>query len=170
MVDKIIVVPEGIRGLGNIIIPKTLQDYNEGANTIISSKEESINGINNTVYELNYYTALVLVINRSSTFIPFVDGAEVQVPIRVLDGNNNPVPDVRVDWEVDNEFTGHLITNSNGNGTFEYLLYTVNNQKVYSFDVKFEIAATVHNPKETNIVTVITGCTLTLARTGYEED
>lgn len=170
MVDKIIVVPEGIRGLGNIIIPKTLSDYNAGINSNISSKEESIDEINNTIYELNYYITPVIVINSSSNFIPFVDGAEVQVPIRVLDGNNNPVQDVRVDWEVDNDFHGHLITNSNGNSTFEYLLYIVNNQKVYSFDVEFEIAATVHNPKVTNSVTVITGCTLTLARTGYVEE
>lgn len=169
--DKIIVPFEDIRCLGNIIISKSLSDF-EGVNSNVTSKEETINGIINSVFELNYYVNMSIIVNAPTSFIPYVDGKEISFPITVVDENNNPLHDVRVEWDVDGDFTGHLITSNNGTATFEYTLATdpVSGVKNYSFSVEFSIPAGDHNPLVTASATIITGCTLTLSRTGYVED
>ena len=170
MVDKIVITPEKIRGLGNIIIPKNLSDYIECNDSVIGSKEATINGITNNVMEINYYTNPQIIITAPTSFIPFVNGNDVNIPVKVVDSNNNPLHDVRVDWTVES-FDGHFITDDNGNGTFTYAMHTdAQNNKIYNFTVAFNIGQTVHNPSVTNSITVKTGCTLTLARTGYVED
>ena len=149
--DKITIPFEDIRGLGNIIIPKTLSDYVNGSNANVSEDTANINDISTNVLKLEYYSVLSINITESSTFIPFSSGAEVQVAINVTDSSNVPVHDVRVDWEVDGDFTGHIVTDNSGEAVFEWLL---NN---YSFDVEFEIGASEHNPI-TAQTTVVTGC------------
>ena len=173
MVDKIIITPEKIRGLGNIIIPKNLTDYIDCNNSSLTSKETTINEIATEVFELNYYITPSIIVNAPTTsFIPYVDGQEITFPITVVDENNNRVQNVRVEWDVNNDFSGHVVTDTNGTADFEYNLATdpTTGAKSYSFTVDFEISETDHNPKVTNSVTVTTGCTLTLARTGYMED
>ena len=53
MVEKIIVSPDSIRGLGNIVAPKTTSDY-ELVDCTLSSGTDTVNGVTVTVYTLTY--------------------------------------------------------------------------------------------------------------------
>ena len=170
--DKIIVPFEDIRCLGNIIIPKSLSEYTKGDKVVLIEDTASINGITNNILKMDYYITPSIVIDAPTSFISYADGKEISFPISVVDEDNNRIHDIRVDWDVDNDFSGHIVTGANGTANFEYSLATdpTTGAKNYSFTVDFEILASDHNPKITNSVTITTGCTLTLARTGYMED
>ena len=51
MVEKIIISPESIRGLGNIVMPKTGADFEE-YNCTMEVSEDTVNGEDVTVYVL----------------------------------------------------------------------------------------------------------------------
>lgn len=53
MVEKIIVSPDSIRGLGNIVAPKLTSDY-ELVDCTLSSGTDTVNGVTVTVYTLTY--------------------------------------------------------------------------------------------------------------------
>ena len=52
MVDKIIIKPKNIRGWGQILDPKTLEDYtvNEG---VLSESADTVNGVETQVITIN---------------------------------------------------------------------------------------------------------------------
>ena len=54
MVEKIIVSPDSIRGMGNIVSPHILSDYTV-SDCGISSGTDTVNGVSNTVYSLHSY-------------------------------------------------------------------------------------------------------------------
>ncbi len=53
MVEKIIISPDRVRGLGNIITPKETTDY-ELVDCTLSSGTDTVNGVTVTVYTLTY--------------------------------------------------------------------------------------------------------------------
>ena len=53
MVEKIIISPDNIRGLGNIVAPKLTSDY-ELVDCTLSSGTDTVNGVTVTVYTLTY--------------------------------------------------------------------------------------------------------------------
>ena len=53
MVEKIIVNPESIRGLGNIMLPKSVTDF-ELYNSTLSESEDTVYGTTKTVFVLEY--------------------------------------------------------------------------------------------------------------------
>jgi len=53
MVEKIIVSPDSIRGLGNIVSSKSTTDYTLSDCTLTTSTD-TVNGVSTTVYTLTY--------------------------------------------------------------------------------------------------------------------
>ena len=54
MVNKITVYPEGVRGLGNVLEPKTSSDYQLFNSSIELDDTEAVNGLPLTVFGLTY--------------------------------------------------------------------------------------------------------------------
>ena len=164
MVDKIIVTPEQIRGLGNIIIPKTLSDYIECNISSLIGKETTINAIQSEVFELKYYINPVILINAPTIFTPYIQGSKLTFPITVVDENNNPIHDIQVECLVDGDSTGHIITGRDGTAKFEWII----DEHYVEFD--FIINESEHTSKSTNSISLSIGCAITLNRTGYVEE
>lgn len=162
--DKVIIPFEDIRGLGDIISPKSLSDYIEGIDSVLTEDNANINDLIYQVLEMNYYIIPEIIVNAPTNFIAYVRGTEITIPITVTDENNNPIHDIRFEFNVDNDFTGPLITNEEGTVNFTYALVN------HNFTVDFTIPETDHTPEVKKSVTIITGCTLTLRRIGYTED
>lgn len=52
MVEKITITPQEVRGLGDIISPKTLSDFNKQYSTLTTTTD-TVHGVNTTIYDLN---------------------------------------------------------------------------------------------------------------------
>ncbi|WP_405296349.1 hypothetical protein [Methanobrevibacter sp.] len=93
MQDKIIVTPESVRGLGNIVIPKSSSDF-ENYNSVISSDTEEVNGTEMTVYTLDYDGRTVLLTVPQS----YVRTSEtITVTVTLTDENGNPIEDAAIE-------------------------------------------------------------------------
>lgn len=93
MQEKIIVTPSEVRGLGNVVFPKSSSDFNEYLSKVTSDSEE-IDGITKTVYTLEYdSTTLLLTVNKSH----IQPGGTVTVTVTVTDDNGDPIENAEID-------------------------------------------------------------------------
>lgn len=93
MQDKIIVTPESIRGLGNIVIPKSPSDFQKH-NSSLSSDTEEVNGTQMTVYALNYDGSTFL-LAVSKSYVPST--GTVTVTVTLTDEEGDPIQNAAIE-------------------------------------------------------------------------
>ena len=89
MVEKIIVNPESVRGLGNIISPKNTSDFvNYMSNS--TSSTDTVNNQNMTVYTLNFGS---FVLTITPTYVK--SGSTLTLTATLIEGSG-PVEDATI--------------------------------------------------------------------------
>ena len=115
MVEKIIISPDGVRGHGNIVSPKSDEDYIV-YNSSLTEGIDIIEGSAMTVYEMEYDEPDITVSLTTSSATVTV-GDSVTLTATVLD-NSVPIDDVKVTFKQ----AGNLIGTSNTNSSGVHLL------------------------------------------------
>ena len=85
MVDRVIVTPESIRGLGNIVIEKGTSDYSVFQSEL-SSGTDTINGEDSTVFCLSYQGGYVVLLTVSSGSVSY--GSSVTLTATVMEAGS----------------------------------------------------------------------------------
>lgn len=93
MQEKIIVTPSEVRGLGNIVIPKSSTDYAKYKSSMTVDTEE-VDGIERTVYTLDY-DGRTLSVTVSKNLI--AAGSDIIVTVTFKDANGNPIQNAEID-------------------------------------------------------------------------
>lgn len=92
MVEKVIVKPNEIRGLGNIIIPKSLSDFTL-YNSALSSSTKTVNGVSTTVYTLTSDLSGIL-LTVTKNYVASSD--TITITATVTDEDGEPVSGAEV--------------------------------------------------------------------------
>ena len=117
MVEKIIVSPESIRALGNIVVPKTGADFEE-YNCTMEVSEDTVNGEDVTVYVLTPETTTINVV-LSSNVSTVTAGSNVILSVTVTE-DEVPVSGQSVSFKLGSTELGTSTTNSSGVATYTY--------------------------------------------------
>ena len=107
MVSKILISPEEVRGLGNIVEEKSVDDFEDYRSTITAES-----GVGGTIFTLSYQksTSCTLTVDKNR-----VDYTEtVHVNGVLLDENDDPISGARVKVYTYNGVYVESTTNSNG--------------------------------------------------------
>ena len=91
--EKIIVDFKEVRGLGNIISPKTLSDFEKYRCDIVN-EPDIVAGASSTVYRMNFNGTTFLV-TVSSSYVH--TGDTMTVTVTITDENGDPVGDASVE-------------------------------------------------------------------------
>lgn len=91
--EKIIVDFKEVRGLGNIVSPKSLEDFEMNLCNL-TTDTDTVSGVVTTVYQMVYSNESITVV-VSSQYVK--SGDSVTVTVTVLDENGSPVEDASVD-------------------------------------------------------------------------
>ena len=91
--DKIIVPFEDIRGLGDIVTPKSLSDFQEYF-SVISTDTEEIDGILTTVYTMDYSGSIFL-LQVSKSIVP--SGGTITITVTLTDEQGEPIENENID-------------------------------------------------------------------------
>lgn len=118
MVERIIVEPGEVRGLGNIVSPAKTDDSFSMFNSAILSSSDTVNGVSRTVYGLEYASPASVSLALSSSSVTI--GAVVTLTATVLDLNSSPISDASVVFKVNGSQVGTGTTNSSGVATYSY--------------------------------------------------
>ena len=113
MQDKIIVTPSEVRGLGNIVSEKELEDFLVYMSTITSTSEE-VDGITRKVYALGYVPPQVsLTLTLEKTVLDYDEHTNLIATL--LDENNVGIPNEEVKFYNENSYLFYTgTTDSNG--------------------------------------------------------
>ena len=117
MVEKIIISPESIRGLGNIVMPKTGADFEE-YNCTMEVGEDTVNGEDVTVYVLTPETTTISLV-LSSNVSTVTAGGDVILSVTVTE-DEVPVSGQSVSFKLGSTELGTSTTNSSGVATYTY--------------------------------------------------
>ena len=118
MVEKIIISPESIRGLGNIVMPKTGADFRSVDCTVLVGTD-TVNDETVTVFTLESSVTLlsvVLSVDDSSVVV----GDTVTLSATVTDEMTQPVEGATVSFKLNGNVLGTADTNSSGVATYSY--------------------------------------------------
>ena len=121
MVEKIIVSPESIRGLGNIVVPKTGADFEE-YNCTMEVSDDTVNGEDVTVYVLTPETTTISLV-LSSNVSTVTAGGNVILSVTVTE-DEVPVSGQSVSFKLGGTEIGTGTTNSSGVATYTYTTTT----------------------------------------------
>lgn len=134
--EKIVVNPLSVRGLGDIVSPKTVSDF-DVFDTVLSSSTDTVNGVVMTVFTESFRSGSVL--SRSGDgFVWYTDGLS-SVPVTVLLKRNSDgavIKNAVVSCIVDDETTLTATTNSSGVASFNIPL--VEGDSEYRLRFKYE--------------------------------
>ena len=86
MTDKTIINTKRVRGLGNIVSPKTTTDF-IGFNSKVSSSTDLVDGINRTVYQSNYLSGSYLTLTNDRLISPEASSFSVTALLKYHTGN-----------------------------------------------------------------------------------
>ena len=117
MVEKIIISPESIRGLGNIVMPKNGADFEE-YNCTMEVSEDTVNGETVTVYVLTPETTTISLV-LSSNVSTVTAGSNVILSVTVTE-DEVPVSGQSVSFKLGGTELGTSTTNSSGVATYTY--------------------------------------------------
>jgi len=118
MVEKIIISPESVRGLGNIVMPKTGADFRSVDCTVLVGTD-TVNEETVTVFTLESDVTLlsvVLSVDDSSVVV----GDTVTLSATVTDEMTQPVEGATVSFKLNGNVLGTSDTNSSGVATYSY--------------------------------------------------
>lgn len=112
MVEKIIVSPQSIRGLGNIIMPKSIEDFSQYSCTNTRS-DETVNGTTQKVYSISFLeSSTSLAANNNIVAV----GSTVALTATVT-SDGDPVNGASVNFLDGNEIVATSTTNASGIAT-----------------------------------------------------
>jgi len=136
MVDKIIVNPENVRGVGNIISPKSLSDFILKKSSL-NSDVESIDGIDTNVFILNYNDlepSIVNVILENPVSEELYIGDTIRLSSKAVTEDNIGVSGVTIQLYVDDTLVSEKVSNYEGVAYFDYTISKTSTD----FKVKYE--------------------------------
>ena len=119
MVEKIIVSPESIRGLGNIVSPKTGADFSV-SDCVLTVSTDTVDGETVTVFGLQPESTVLsvsLTVDDNSVMI----GDTIVLSATVLDEMTAPVEGASVSFKLSGSVVGTSTTNSSGVATLSYV-------------------------------------------------
>ncbi|MBR3140446.1 MAG: hypothetical protein IKF11_06230 [Methanobrevibacter sp.] len=149
--EKIIVNPEKVRGLGNILFPKSLEDFETYLSKLTSATED-INDVSNNTYVLNSFLSTQIILDAPE-WCPFVNNGNIEVNFSVK-GGNRLVKNAAVKVYVNDVFQSSYDSESSGTGSFNVVMS--NNTRIYGIKAKYN-GTTNYGESETTI-TIIAGC------------
>ena len=115
MVEKVTVNPKEVRCLGNIVSPKTLQDYNKYY-CKITSGQDTINGDARTVYTSEYLTGSKLTL--TAPHLVSIGAASFTVEATLKNNSNTAIASASLSCIVNDTITLTGTTNNSGSATF----------------------------------------------------
>ena len=138
MSEKILVVPGDVRGLGNIVSPKTLSDFDVN-DSVLTSSSDTVDEKTLTVYNLGYHGGAYFTVT-SGHFVVYSDSLTSISLTAVLKkhSDDSAITSSSVSCIVNNGSTLTGTTNSSGSVTFS-IPY---NGAVNIFDIKLKYAGT----------------------------
>ena len=135
--DKLIVMPENVRGLGNILSSKTLNDF-AVYNSNIQSSTGEVNGISRTVFAVSYDSnaGIVASLELEGSASECHVGDTVILACTVCNSNDNGVPGKTINFYDDsNNLLGSAVSSVDGVARFNYRLTGVGD---FEFVAKYE--------------------------------
>lgn len=118
--DRITVQPTEVRGLGDILSPKSTTDFEEYLGTL-SSGTDTVNGASMTVYTLAYASNVASVsLTSNKSILSYADSESATLSATVLDSDSEPVEGVSVEFFNGATSLGTADTNSSGVATKTY--------------------------------------------------
>lgn len=116
MSDKFVVNPLRVRGLGNVVSPKSSSDFRVYDATL-SESIESIGGMEYTVFSIiRDIGRLVLTVSRDMV----MQGESIVLSASVVDEEDSPVVNEEVFFKNNDNLIGSSLTNPDGVASFEY--------------------------------------------------
>ena len=112
--ERVSITPEGVRGLGNIVSPKTVNDFSSFYGSLVSGVD-IVNGEEMTVYSSSYLPGSSMVLSCPSVVSPDVDSFTVSGTL--VDSSDAGISSATVNVDVNGEVTT-VTTNSSGAFTF----------------------------------------------------
>ena len=118
--DRITVQPREVRGLGDILSPKSASDFEEYLGTLTSSTD-TVNGASMTVYTLAYASNVASVsLTSNKSILSYADSESATLSATVLDSDSEPLENVTVEFFKGSTSLGTADTNSSGVATKTY--------------------------------------------------
>ena len=122
--DKIIVQPENVRGLGDVLSPKSASDFEEYLSTLTSSTD-TVNGASMTVYSLEYNgspapTPASISLTSDKSILSYADSQSATLSATVLDADSGAIEGASVEFFKGSTSLGTADTNSSGVATKTY--------------------------------------------------
>lgn len=118
--DRITVQPTEVRGLGDILSPKSSSDFEEYLSTL-SSGTDTVNGASMTVYTLAYASNVASVsLTSNKSILSYADSESATLSATVLDSDSEPLEGVSVEFFKGSTSLGTADTNSSGVATKTY--------------------------------------------------
>ena len=115
--ESISLNPGKIRGGGNIVSPHSSEDYVLSHSEITSNTEE-VNGVNETVYVLDYYSVADSIVLTCDSIMKF--GTRYTLSATVKDTHNHGSEGLEVSFYKGSTLLGTSTTNSNGIATYNF--------------------------------------------------
>ena len=112
--ERVSITPTGVRGLGNIVSPKTVNDFSSFYGSLVSGVD-IVNGEEMTVYSSSYLPGSSMVLSCPSVVSPDVDSFTVSGTL--VDSSDVGISSATVNVDVNGEVTT-VTTNSSGAFTF----------------------------------------------------
>lgn len=155
MSDNIIVTPGKIRGLGNVLSPKSPNDFFE-YNSSLTSNVTPINGIETQVYTMTYDETVHSVSSVSlnaDTLINYLVNDSIQLNIQTFSEEDKPLGESTVNIYCNNELLISKTTNFTGELIYNYKFFEIGTYefKVISNNVESETVTVVVDRQNTNI-------------------
>lgn len=115
--EKIIVNPLSVRGLGDIVSPKILADF-DVCDSVLASSTDTVNGVSMTVYTTSYRSGSRLLKSGDGFIVYTPDLTSMSVSVLLKTKSGSVISSASVSCIVDNETTLTATTNSSGKANF----------------------------------------------------
>ena len=115
--EKIIVNPLSVRGLGDIVSPKILADF-DVCDSVLASSTDTVNGVSMTVYTTSYRSGSRLLKSGDGFIVYTPDLTSMSVSAVLKTKSGSAISSASVSCIIDNETTLTATTNSSGKANF----------------------------------------------------
>ena len=154
MVSEIVVSPNNVRGLGNIVSPaKTLEDFN-AYKASVEMDTEDIDGIPSVVFILTGFYSTQIILN-APTWCPFVDNGSFDISYTLLGDGETPISDKIINVYVGDDYVTSSVSDTDGNGTIHI---GMSDEIGYEYPIRLVFEGTDKFDECEATETVIVGC------------
>jgi hypothetical protein len=154
MVSEIVVSPNNVRGLGNIVSPaKTLEDFN-AYKASVEMDTEDIDGIPSVVFILTGFYSTQIILNVP-IWCPFVDNGSFDISYILLGDDETPLANKTILTYIGEDYIGSSTSNSDGEGTINI---DMSDEIGYEYPIRLVFEGTDQFDECEASETVIVGC------------